>query len=466
MVWGVSSLSPDIREPDVTTKVAAEGPQSGATAVRKLEPLSDVRADLPNAHLELTRALIDRKLENLRYYDIEKMNNVVAICNWGVSGSNLLASFLDNHDHLVMLAYTRGAHVYTFFDQHKALSLWDKLFAYPTFVQENFGLPFFQTDWFPVSEPDYLAAIIALRETYGDRSRYYLESSRAFFQFAHVAYGVAFNWRPAMRQPTMVYPLHDDLTGRIGSRLVEDFPSARFIQTVRDPITVFDRTFQYVIDRAKVESRASSAARDDQVVFSSSTPLQVLRGLVNTDGLRPFMHLRTRVVRFEDLHRDTQKTLAQVAEWLNLPFQSSLLESTFNFGTPWILERGGKVWSGPRPEQARRQSKNMAFLDRALIYSLLHHNFKAWEYGSPKIFESLAFRAGASALLSLVPMKMEVIVGVAGLSQALPALRRGNIAFIMTRMLGIVYCRLALTAALLAECAKRFCVGRSFLQPL
>ena len=169
---------------------------------------------------------------------------LVAVCHWGRSGSWLVASYLDGHEDVLHLPAEAGQQIYPFFDHHEAWSLRDKLIAYPIYSTIRFGLKystnFFQGD-FPIAAADYYAAVDALFKVYGHLPPQLLGTSRAFLQFLHVAYGLALNQRPSSSRPIIVHWQHwwDNV---LAQRLARDFPQAKFLHTVRDPITAFDRS--------------------------------------------------------------------------------------------------------------------------------------------------------------------------------------------------------------------------------
>jgi Sulfotransferase family len=433
----------------------------------RIELLSRAHDDLRAAHECDLRTIVESKIEHLRHYDVAGMVRVAAICHWGRSGSHLLASYLDGHDNVVMLPATRSSHIYSFFEQYPSLSLWDKLIAYPLFAKESFGIPFFEGDWFPISASDYLAAVMAIFEVYGTRSSEFMESRRAFFQFVHVAYSLALGWRPSTPQPLMIYAQHDWDQVK-AQHLVEDFPEARFIHTVRDPISAFDRFFEFRFDRKGIRQQLSSIRGSPyEALFSVTTPLLVTRLLVETDRPHSNMEFRTRAVRFEDLHCNTAEIMARIVEWLGLPFQDSLLRSTFNYGMPYLVWRNGKVWSGTLQEQALRHSQNISFTDQALIFALLHDDFAEWHYPHPKIFLNSLVRCITCIVLLAIPMKMEAVVAREVLKlEALPALRNGSVGFAIKRVLGIIYCRLKLMLFVGVECFHRLWTKKKPLQLL
>jgi Sulfotransferase family len=383
------------------------------------------------------RALTARKIEDLRYYDVPNMDRAVAICFWGRSGSLLLSSYLDGHDQVVMLPTDRSDQIYKFFERYQSFSLHDKLLAYPIFISD-----FFEGE-FPIVAAEYYAAVDAIMEVYGNASPQTLETGRAFFQFLHVACGLAQGRRPANTRPLMVYAQHF-WHDEIARRFIEDFPQAQFLHTVRDPISTFDRTFERWLTYHWL-----TYLRVDKV------PFWVIKLLTRTDQPHRGVESRTRAIRFEDLHNRTAETISRVLSWLSLPYHSAVLHSTFN-GIPFVVERAGVTWSGPRPEQALRYSRNISFTDRALLYAMLYEDFIAWNYPCPKIFRHTLVRGLTFVLLLLIPMKAEIICARAAI-KALPPIRHGNLQAVFICISRILMCRLGVMW-LVADAFCRRCI--------
>jgi hypothetical protein len=420
------------------------------------------------------RDLIERKIQDLGHYNVASMDRAVAICAWGRSGSMLLASYLDGHDDVLTLPTLLSQPIYDFFERYQSLSLWEKLVAYPFFASEwnrdrvGSDVLFFQGK-FPVTASEYYAAVSATFEVYRSWPSEFLESRRVFFRFLHVAYNLALGRRPGTPQPLMVYAQHtwDEVAAK---RFVEDFPECRLVHTVRDPISGFDRFFQAQFQPAGSDrglaTKPSQFDRPFSVPFHITTPLYVMRSLLKTDGLHAGMETRTRAIRFEDLHCDTKGTMSQLVDWLGLPFQDALLESTFN-GAQYVVERNGKVWSGREPEQAQRHSRNLSLTDRALLFALMYDNFANWNYPCPKIFRNRVVRGITCLLLLPVPTRMEVMTASVVLKlQVLPGLRKGHILFALNRIVRIVYCRLAIMSLVFAQCFRRLRVKNAILRTL
>ena len=391
------------------------------------------------------RALITRKVEDLRYYDVPNMERAVAVCHWGRSGSWLVDSYLDGHDDVVLLAMGRSAQIYQFFEHYQSLPLHDKLIAYPIYLDDAFI--FFQGD-FPILAEDYYAAVAAIFEVYGHCPPQLLETRQAFFQFLQVAYSLALGRRPTSPHPLMVFDQHwrHDETA---TRFVKDFPQARFLHTVRDPISSYDRTFEYFYS-----------------TWGEETPWRMLRYLYKSDVPYLGMESRTRAIRFEDLHNNTAAIMSRLAAWLGLPYQSSLLKSTFN-GTPWVAARAGVTWVGSRPEQALRSSRNISFTDKLILFAIFYENFAAWNYSCPKIFRNALVRGLACVLVFLIPMKTETVSAGAGFkAQVLPSLRRGDFRLASKSLFGIFRCRLTMIYCVTSEIWRRLVFGKTVLEIL
>jgi hypothetical protein len=361
------------------------------------------------------------------------MDRAVAICACGRSGSILLASYLDGHDDVIMIPNDRSTRIYEFFEHYRSLSLHDKLISYPILVE------FFQEDS-PISAPEYYAAVQAIFEVYRTWPTEFLETRGTFVKFLNVAYSVALGRRPASPSPLIVHAQHywNDELARL---FVEDFPQARFIHTVRDPLTNCSRLFDHW-----------------------HNPASVIQHLVNSDTAHTDMASRTRAIRFEDLHLHLKKTMHAVAEWLGLPYRSSLLDSTLN-GVPWVVKRGTNSWSGPRPDQATRDLRNISFTDRGLLFAVFSEDFVAWNYPFPKVFEHASVRVLTLMFVLFIPMKMEIIAAWTTF-KALPSQRGGRLLYAIRGLRQIFICRATIMSMLAAELFRRLTFGKQVLKLL
>jgi hypothetical protein len=434
------------------------------------------------------RSLIDQKIEDLKDYDVLGIDRVAAIGFWGRSGSVLMASQLDGHDDVLMLPGPLSDGLHKFFETSASLPLQQKLLAYPamqklydiTSEAAAVGGSFFDGR-FAICPVEYYAAVQAIAETSGRWPAEFLTSRRALFILMHVAYTLALGRRPASSRPLIVCSLHwyDSARAR---EFVEDFPRAQFIHTIRDPITSFDRFFDWLFDAellrpiVPIRAQRATVARVLQPArqISDVAAWRVVRAHIVADEPYSGMAARTRAVRFEDLHSDTAQVMRDLAAWLDIPFQASLLDSTFN-GIPYVVKRDGDTWTGARKEKAQRSSRHLSRTDRALVYSVFRENFHAWNYRCPRIFDRAPIRLLVLLLLPLWPMKMERIVMRAVFRRrVLPALRQGHLTVVLYCLVRLCASRLAIGSTMMREGFRRITyrktllpiIGKEALSPL
>jgi len=407
------------------------------------------------------QALESEKLDVLQHYDVPGMETAVAICYWGRSGSLLLASYLDGHDDIVILPMLASEAIYLIFYEYQSLSVWEKLLAYPEYSESRKDSEgtFFKGD-FAIAAADYYAAIHALFAIYGDRPAAWLDSRQRFFQLVHVAYAVATGRRSGSPRPLMIYAQHatDD---EVAARFVDDFPDARFIHTIRDPISSFDSWFDRVVELRS--ARLHPSALGSTYV---SPALDTVTTLLTWDRAHAGQEARTRAIRFEDLHLAPEATMRHLADWLGIPYLPCLVESTWN-GRPYTVKIRGVTWCGPNPDNAKRRSKNLDLADRLMIFALLHNNFIAWNYPSPTAFRRRWIRLCIIALLWFVPMKMELATARWVLQlQALPNLRRGRLGFAIRAPFFLLTRRLRMMSMIAAQARLRLAGNRPLLKVL
>jgi len=394
--------------------------------------------------------VLSEKIDLLRSYDVLAMERVVAIVSWGRSGSLLLASYLDGHDDVIMLPELCGQGIYSFFDRYRSLPWSDKLIAFPVSESDYPGM--FESA-FAVSPAQYYIAVQAILEFYGNWPREFLESRRTFFLFVHIAYSLALDRRPASSHPLIVYAQHE-WSDVIAAYLAEDFPQTQFVHAVRDPISSCDRMFHFLYGR-------SAALFPKTYVLA---PYSAVCCLSNKDRPHPKMETRTRAIRFEDLHCDTAETMRALADWIALPYQATLLYSTFN-EKPYLITRDGNTWSGRRLEQVQRQSQHLSRKDQALLFTLFYENFAEWRYPCPRTFRNPIVRGIVFASLFLFPLKMEIIAARAVFKRRiLPSICRGDLWLAIKSLGAVGLCRLKIIGLITPVFLQRCAHGAALLQ--
>ena len=200
--------------------------------------------------------------------DPSRLTRIATICHWGRSGSMLLASLLDDHPQVLALPQSLSTCLYNFHDDYGRLDLWQRLLVYPFYSAQKGGDEgdFFLADTgsgdFAIEPAQYVAAVEALAAYHGAQRAGLPVTSRAFVQYLHAAYAVAIGKSFDASRAIMITAQHyvnDELAGRLAA----DFPGAKFIHTVRDPISSVDSWF----DR-RVEMARYALMRDKTLVVS------------------------------------------------------------------------------------------------------------------------------------------------------------------------------------------------------
>jgi hypothetical protein len=418
----------------------------------------------------LTSELIATMSRMLRRYEVEGIVNAVSICFWGRSGSWLLQSYLDSHDDVVILPKNGTHMVYPFLTDYDSLSIWEKLIAYPFYSELNEGPDgAFLKGEFSVSAADYYAGVCALFAIYGDRPALWLNSRARFLQFLHIAYAVATGRCAGSPCPTIVLAQHW-ANDEVARRFIEDFPNGRFIHTIRDPISALDSWYDWQV---KLQAIFMELSPDSQRRFLGYVSAhyfdpagQAVRSLLRTDQAHTGMQARTRAVRFEDLHRVPEATMRRVADWLDIPFQPLLLESTFN-GVPYVNESGGNSWVGANPANAGRRSRRLNSVDRLMIFTLLQENFHEWNYDCPMGSRPRWLRLIVILLLLLLPMKMELLNAQLVMNkQVLPALKESRIGYASGAPFYLIMRRFVMIVFIISQTRQRLTGRRRVLTPI
>jgi Sulfotransferase family len=402
---------------------------------------------------DAARALIPAKLALLGGYDAPGMDRAATICHWGRSGSVLLASYFDGHDDIVTLPNQTSEYAYPFCAEYGSLSLWEKLISYPAYSQirkGNAGDLFLKNNPdgdFAVEPAHYFASVQALFAIYGDNPAVELPMRRRFFQFLHVAYAGALD-RPAINPRPLMLSAQHWIKGELAQALIDDFPDARFLHTIRDPISALD---------SWLERHFTWQFHDnpDLTAGYRYPAFDALRDLLSWDAGHSGLQEKTRAIRFEDMHLAPERTMRRLAEWLGVPYRSCLLDSTLN-GRPYVVQAGGRTWVGPNPDNARRRSKNLNALDQLMVCSVLHRNFVEWDYPFPRFLRHRLSRAAVILAGMLIPTKMEW-VNIRNIIrlQAAAALRKGRYAYALLSPCVVLVRRLRMMQMFVTAAATR-----------
>ena len=153
-------------------------------------------------------------------------------------------------------------------------------------------------------------------------------SRKKFFQALHLAYtkgtGREISW------PVFIsFGLHHGTVTKV-EKLLEDFPDTLFLQPVRNPLSGFGSLLRHY-NRSKG--------------LNFKDPFFMIKSMLYDGNIMAGKSEQWRAFRLEDIHSNPHETLKKVCSWLELPWNDSLLKSTWN-GLQWWNEKNTKQVSG------------------------------------------------------------------------------------------------------------------------
>ena len=152
--------------------------------------------------------------------------------------------------------------------------------------------------------------------------------------------------------------------------LSEDFKEARLLYMVRDPIQTVGSCFRDFIPGVR-KPRPNAFLKTVRARFLSGSP-----GLENVKS-------QSRAVRLEDLHRAPKRTMSAVCGWLGIPWDNTLLHSTFNGLQYWNDNRSAYQTSGFNEKIiSQKHSAHITRFDRFRYTVMFACRFQAFGYFS------------------------------------------------------------------------------------
>lgn len=301
------------------------------------------------------------------------MDKVLAIQNCGISGSVFLQSLLDGHPQICALPALYGQTLLCYWDTVKSLSKHEILTKFiadhPWYFEKtefsvNFGLADMGPDKNEVACVDRERFTTYLYEECASET----VTRKDFIVGIFRAYNRALG-RPIDDNAWILYPIHCQ-PQQFAKQLADDFELVRFIHTVREPIQNVGSIANHVSknrdwNRFSLLSCAIGQIFCDHTVHAGNHPAH---------GLKPYLpdaldqSVLTRAVRLEDIHKNAPETLAKICNFINIPWNDCLLQSTFD----------GKLWHN-RPETIRQTGFGTKTITQK--HEHLMNPFDRWRFG-------------------------------------------------------------------------------------
>ena len=153
-------------------------------------------------------------------------------------------------------------------------------------------------------------------------------SRKLFFQALHVAYAEALGRR--VKDPQIVFGLHVPHPPLL-QNFFDDFPDGKFLQMLRHPIPNLGSDFRVAHLSGLLEPTTAASI----VSIALGGPFVPRERRSQWHG-----------VRLEDIHQNPRETMQRICDWLQLPWDETLLKSTIN-GKQYWNEKGRPQVTGP-----------------------------------------------------------------------------------------------------------------------
>jgi len=339
--------------------------------------------------------------------DVRSADRVVCIMSYTSSASGLMSSLMDNHPNVLMFPDNLLSNFEDFWQKNGHLSLnsliQNFLEQYPLFFDSR-SAPVGLEETPESGTARGFTSLGPDRNEYFqlDKSKFkgymqeYLDdgsevSRKLFFQAIHLAYSKVLDRE--VRNPIIVFGLHSLKFPHRFKSLMEDFSDVTFLQMVRNPVMAtasrFRRQFINGIAISHFHKFINGVSQGG--LMDPSTPASGWRA-----------------VRMEDLHSNPKKTMQNICNWIDLPWNDVLLESTIN-GKQWWNEPQSMQISGFSTAFSTQKFEDyLNHLDSFRLYILLSRKCIKWDYKVTWLNKRLIAKFLILPLL-LIPFKVEIM---------------------------------------------------------
>lgn len=271
---------------------------------------------------------------NRSYFMI--FEKILAVQNYGASGTLLIQSLLDSHPQIISLPALNGQRLLYFWKNYSHLNK-EQMLA--QFIQEY-------DYWFDPKQDssdlgltnlgpnkDEKASVdksTFIRNVYELWSQYQPLDCKKFISSVYSAYNACLN-RSFSPDAWLLYPIHS-LPKERALDLVQHFSKVYVLHMHRDPIQNIGSGAKHINYHPHWQYKyllhcTTSQILDDFVIHVAE---------YHVHGLYPYFHdsvdgsLQSRSVRLEDVHKHPKETLTHICQWLNIQWNDCLLQSTFD----------------------------------------------------------------------------------------------------------------------------------------
>ncbi|MFC5343368.1 NTP transferase domain-containing protein (plasmid) [Brevundimonas staleyi] len=378
----LKGTGPKLIFPDDLKAFAVEEAEDEPDVTAETEEVSTTHAGTGDGHVPTSTLPASWDTARLgRYAEIRthKVLNAFAVQNWGRSGSTFVQTLFDDHPQVLSTP--------NFYSRRYYIAWAARIGRAPDDEKISAFLESFR-QWWDTGLVDATAGLHRLgpeRSEIAGVKREALEgylraafadgrpiTRRSLFEAGHLAYALARGQALAGCGLQIMFPVHGEPRG-VAAAFLEDYPEARFIHTVREPIANMASTIQHNCFN-EFDLRGDALEDALQGLFGRRGGRY---GRAHTGFLErpyfPFLALsdQARLLKLEDLHADGARVMVGAAHWLGLDPHPRLTISTWDGRLWWNRPESGKDSRlGGQPLDRNVESR-LSIGDRRKIASLV-----------------------------------------------------------------------------------------------
>lgn len=345
---------------------------------------------------------------------IPNIQKIIFVQNCAESGSNLVNSLLDNHSKIMS---TPALHVADLYNAWQQIIIWQQknkpitlsvihqllekyLYQFFTPNIDNFNRMGKNKDQLLyIEKKDFFQYFnMAMQQSQSLTLRHFILN-------VFTAYNACFN-KFFSDDAFILYPAHSR-DKNIILDICQEFEQCYFLYTMREPVQNMGSLSRW-LNSHKFFSQYNpvhgicAEILDKHIIHWPSKPFESNNKIPYHEDTQ---HSISRYVRLEDIHQKPSETTQKIANWLNIEYQPSLMESTF-MGLLWHNRKASMDINGFNPEIIKQTYPEYCnFFDNYRFKLLAHRERSYFGYGQLNMVDKLIYLF--LPLLLLFPFKME-----------------------------------------------------------
>lgn len=347
----------------------------------------------------------------------DKDYKIIAIQNYGPSGSTLLHSLLDGHTNIISLPWIYGLPLYFIWDNivskreinlinlKKSINQHLGVFFDPTLENGDPSLTKMGKNEDIIIKVDKNSFFKHFEEYYKSKKKF---QRRDFIISIYLSFNMAYG-KNFKENSYISFPIHDQ-PKKHATYLIEDFYSVKFLHVVRNPI----QTIGSLIKHINFNQQKFSLFKSALMCAISAIILEKREHweeksyqlYCKTPYFKDDHNIETRYVKLEDIHLKNKDVMNKVCKWLLIPYENCLAESTF-MGFEWHNRAESIKSSGINKKTiSQKHNKLLSRFDKYRIKLICKNENEYFGYETYNLYDLLIFYLIYPALI-ILPFKCD-----------------------------------------------------------